>query len=138
MSGVPLLIVAGESSGDQRAARLLAALAARLPGVTAFGLGSDSLRAAGMETLADSHEIAVIGIAEALEVLPRAAEIMDRLLREVERRRPAAAVLVDFPDFNRVWRASWPGWASRSSTTSVRRSGPGGGAVCGRSPTRWT
>jgi lipid-A-disaccharide synthase len=100
MSGIPLLIVAGESSGDQRAARLLAALAARLPGVTAFGLGSDSLRAAGMETLADSHEIAVIGIAEALEVLPRAAEIMDRLLREVERRRPAAAVLVDFPDFN--------------------------------------
>jgi len=100
MSRSDLLVVAGESSGDLHGSRLLAALATRLPGVTAFGLGGDRLAAAGMRLLADSSEISVVGITEALDVLPRAAEIMDRLLIECERRRPGAAVLIDYPEFN--------------------------------------
>jgi lipid-A-disaccharide synthase len=100
MTGTGLLVVAGEASGDQRAARLLAALRAQVPDLAPFGLGSDASRAAGLDALADSREIAVVGIAEALSVLPRAAEIFDRLLSESERRRPRAAVLVDAPDFN--------------------------------------
>lgn len=100
MTGTGLLVVAGEASGDQRAARLLAALRPRIPDLAPFGLGSDASREAGLETVADSREIAVVGISEALSVLPRAAEIFDRLLAETERRRPRAAVLVDAPDFN--------------------------------------
>lgn len=100
MSGPRLLVAAGEASGEQRAARLLTALAARRPDLASFGLGSDALAAAGVELVADSREISVVGISEALEILPRAAEILRRLVAEVERRRPAAALLVDFPDFN--------------------------------------
>jgi lipid-A-disaccharide synthase len=100
MTSTGLLVVAGEASGDQRAARLLAALRARIPDLEPFGLGSDASRDAGLEAVADSREIAVVGISEALSVLPRAAEIFDRLLAETERRRPRAAVLVDAPDFN--------------------------------------
>ncbi|KAB2963060.1 MAG: lipid-A-disaccharide synthase, partial [Thermoanaerobaculia bacterium] len=100
MSAPRLLVAAGEASGEQRAARLLTALAARRPGLTAFGLGSGALAEAGVELVADSKEISVVGISEALEILPRAAEILRRLLAEAERRRPAAALLVDFPDFN--------------------------------------
>jgi lipid-A-disaccharide synthase len=100
MSDSGLLVVAGEASGEQRAARLLEALATRIPGLHCFGLGSGALARAGVELLADSHEISVVGIAEALEILPRALEIQRRILAEVERRRPAAALLVDFPDFN--------------------------------------
>lgn len=100
MSAPSLLVVAGEASGEQRAARLLEALATRVPGLARFGLGSRALAAAGVELVADSHEISVVGISEALAILPRAAEIQRALLAEVERRRPAAALLVDFPDFN--------------------------------------
>jgi lipid-A-disaccharide synthase len=100
MTGTGLLVVAGEASGDQRAARLLAALRARVPDLAPFGLGSDASREVGLDTVADSREIAVVGISEAIAVLPRAAEIFDRLLAEAERRRPRAAVLVDAPDFN--------------------------------------
>lgn len=100
MSRSDLLVVAGESSGDLHGSRLLAALQPRLPGVVAFGLGGERLAATGMQLLAESAEISVVGITEALEVLPRAAEIMDRLLVECERRRPGAAVLIDFPEFN--------------------------------------
>jgi lipid-A-disaccharide synthase len=95
-----LLIVAGEASGDLHAGRLLAELRRGMPGVRAFGLGGDHLRAAGLEAVADSAEVSVVGLTEALRVLPRARRVFRRLLAEVDRRRPAAALLVDFPEFN--------------------------------------
>lgn len=100
MTSGDLLVVAGEASGDLHGARLLAALRRRLPELRSFGLGSDELAGAGMERVADSREISVVGLLEVLSVLPRAREIFARLLTEVERRRPRAAVLIDFPDFN--------------------------------------
>ena len=97
---IPLLVVAGEASGDLHGARLLDELARLGRGVAAFGLGGAELRKAGLEALADSAEISVVGLAEAVKVLPRARQIFRHLLSEVERRRPPAAVLVDFPEFN--------------------------------------
>lgn len=97
---IPLLIVAGEASGDLHAARLLAELASLVPGVAPFGLGGDLLRAAGLEPVAHSAEISVVGLTEALKVLPRARRIFAALLAEVDRRRPRVAVLVDFAEFN--------------------------------------
>lgn len=95
-----VLVVAGEASGDLHGGRLITELRRRVPGLAVFGLGGDEMRAAGLEALAHSAEISVVGITEVLKVLPRAREIFAGLLKEVERRRPALAVLVDFPDFN--------------------------------------
>ena len=50
--------------------------------------------------MAHSAEISVVGITEVLRILKRAREVFALLLAEVDRRRPAAAVLIDFPDFN--------------------------------------
>ena len=111
MTAPGLLVVAGEASGDQRAARLVAALRDRRPDLEAFGMGGGACRAAGVETIFDSQEIAVVGIAEALRVLPRAGEIFGRLSAETQRRQPAAALLVDAPDFNLrlARRLAWHG-----------------------------
>src|SRR6185295_17120287 len=95
-----LLIVAGEASGDLHGARLLSELRALVPGLRAFGLGGDELAAAGLEPIAHSAEVAVVGITEVLRVLPRIREVFAALLAEVDRRRPRAAVLIDFPEFN--------------------------------------
>ncbi len=95
-----LLVVAGEASGDLHGARLLSELRRLIPDLAAFGLGGDEMRAAGLEAVAHSSEISVVGITEVLKILSRAREIFATLLREVERRRPELAVLVDFPDFN--------------------------------------
>jgi len=100
MNFLSLLIVAGEASGDMHSARLLSEIRRLLPEVRAFGMGGAELRAAGLEVVADSEEISVVGISEALKVLPRAREIFRTLLMEVERRDSGAAVLVDSPDFN--------------------------------------
>jgi len=95
-----LLMVAGEVSGDMHAARLLSEIRKLQPGIRAFGMGGAELREAGMEVLADSEEISVVGISEALKVLPRARKIFHQLVSEVESRDTGAAVLVDSPDFN--------------------------------------
>ena len=100
MGASDLLIVAGEASGDLKAARLLGALRDRRPGVRAFGLGGHELQAAGLEALALSSEISVIGITEVVKILGRAREIFADLLAAVDERQPEAAILVDFPDFN--------------------------------------
>ncbi len=100
MTGRGLLVVAGESSGDLHGARLLAELRKLVPDVLAFGMGGERLAAEGMDRVADASEIAVVGLTEALDILPRAAELMTRLLVECERRRPRAALLIDSPEFN--------------------------------------
>lgn len=99
-SAPELLVVAGEASGDLHGARLLTELQQMIPGVRAFGMGGDELTAAGLETVADSAEVSVVGIVEALKILPKAREIFRRLLDEVDRRGARTAVLIDFPDFN--------------------------------------
>ncbi len=95
-----LLIVAGEASGDLHGGRLLAELTTLMPEVKAFGLGGDELAAAGLDAVAHSTEIAVVGITEALKILRRAHQIFRRLLAEADRRQARWAVLIDSPDFN--------------------------------------
>ena len=95
-----LLVVAGEASGDLHGARLISALRRRVPGLATFGLGGDEMAAAGLQAVAHSSEISVVGLTEALKVLPRARRVFARLLREVDHRRPALAVLIDSPEFN--------------------------------------
>jgi lipid-A-disaccharide synthase len=93
-------VVAGEASGDLHAARLVSELRRLVPGLSTFGLGGDELMATGLDAVANSAEISVVGITEVLKILPRAREIFAEILRQVDLRRPRAAVLVDFPDFN--------------------------------------
>lgn len=100
MGGHDLLVVAGEASGDLHGARLLAELRRLVPDLVAFGMGGEQLRAAGIDAVADSREIAVVGLTEALKIVPRAREIFRLLLAECERRKPAAALLIDSPEFN--------------------------------------
>jgi len=95
-----LMMVAGEASGDLHGARLLAELRRLRPDLSAFGLGGDEMQAAGLDSVAHSAEVAVVGITEVLKELPRIRQVFAALLAEAERRRPAVAVLVDFPDFN--------------------------------------
>ena len=95
-----LLVVAGEASGDLHAARLLQQLLRLHPEIEAFGLGGDELRQEGCELLAESRDVAVVGITEVLKILPRARQIFQQLLAEVDRRGCRLAILVDSPELN--------------------------------------
>jgi len=96
----PLIFVsAGEPSGEMHAARLAAALRART-GAHIFGLGGPHMREAGVELLADSSQVAVVGISEVVRRLPSVWKVYRQLVEEAARRKPDLAILVDFPDFN--------------------------------------
>jgi len=95
-----LLVVAGEASGDLHAAALLRELKARAPGLRAFGMGGAHCRAEGLEALVDARAVSVMGLVEVLPALPRILRAMRTLEQAARERRPAAALLVDLPDFN--------------------------------------
>ncbi len=99
MPPIPLLISAGEASGDMYAARLATALKKRMD-VALFGMGGPQMRAAGVDVVTDYSEVSVVGITEILSHLPSLIRAMRRLVSEAERRKPPFAILTDFPGFH--------------------------------------
>src|SRR5438093_13016744 len=92
MPPIPLLLSAGEASGDMYAARLATALKQRLD-VAIFGMGGPQMRAAVVEIITDYAEVAVVGITEVLKRLPSFFRAIRPLLADAERRRPPHAIL---------------------------------------------
>jgi lipid-A-disaccharide synthase len=99
MPPIQLLLSAGEASGDMYAARLATALKQRLD-VALFGMGGPQMRAAGVDIITDYSEVSVVGITEVLKRLPSLVRAMRHLVDEAERRKPALAILTDFPGFH--------------------------------------
>jgi lipid-A-disaccharide synthase len=99
MPPIPLLLSAGEASGDMYAARLAAALKQRMD-LSIFGMGGPQMRSAGVEIITDYSEVSVVGITEVLKRLPSLLRAMRHLVDEAQRRKPALAILTDFPGFH--------------------------------------
>jgi lipid-A-disaccharide synthase len=96
MTPPQILISAGEASSDMYAARLAIALRERT-GAHFFGMGGPRMAEAGVELIADYHEVAVVGIAEVLHKIPTVVRVQRRLAREAVRRKASLAILVDSP-----------------------------------------
>lgn len=96
------MIVAGEPSGDAHAAALVNALRKTSPEIEFefFGATGPLMRAAGVETIVDSDELAIMGILEVTRVLPKFLNAFQKLKQAALQRSPDAVVLVDWPEFN--------------------------------------
>ncbi len=101
-SKLKLMIVAGEASGDKHAAHLVEALRELRPDwqFEIFGSGGEELRTAGVETLIDVRELAIMGALEVASALPKFLRVFRALRAAAKQRKPAAVILVDFPEFN--------------------------------------
>jgi len=98
MTEKQILISAGEASSDMYAARLVTAFRQRVgKEVRFFGMGGPRMTEAGVELVADYHEVAVVGIAEVVHKIPTVISVQNRLKREAKRRNAALAILVDSP-----------------------------------------
>jgi lipid-A-disaccharide synthase len=97
-----IMVVAGEASGDKHAARLIGALRRLAPEHEweVFGSGGAEMRAAGVETLVDIRELAIMGLLEVLRALPRFLRVFRQLRQAARERQPEAIILVDWPEFN--------------------------------------
>ena len=94
------LLSAGEASGDTYGAQLIDALRQFASGSTFFGMGGEKMRASGCELLIDAKDVAVVGLVEVVKHLPDIRGRFKHLVAEAARRKPDAAILIDFPDFN--------------------------------------
>lgn len=95
-----LCVVTGEASGDIHAAEVLKELRAFDPSLVAFGFGGDSLAAQGVRILHHVSELGIVGLFNVLKHLRWFKKIFAQLVAEIERERPDAVLLVDYPDFN--------------------------------------
>lgn len=97
-----LWIFAGETSGDIYGARLARELKKLLPGerVRISGMGSKSMREAGVEIMVDSTELGVVGILEVAAHIRTFIRIFRDLKRRALREKPDAVILIDYPGFN--------------------------------------
>jgi lipid-A-disaccharide synthase len=96
------MVVAGEASGDKHGAKLVAALRALRPDLSFdfFGAGGDEMQQAGVETLVDAREVAIMGALEVAWALPKLLRVFRHLREAANERRPRLVVLIDWPEFN--------------------------------------
>jgi len=101
LPSAPLIVlVAGETSGDNLAAQLIEELRALMPAARFAGIAGPKMIAAGCEPWARAEELAVMGLFEVLPELPRLLRIRRSLIARVLRERPVVYIGVDFKEFN--------------------------------------
>ena len=98
--GLRIGIVAGEHSGDQLGAALIAALRERVPNLSCFGVAGPKMIAAGCEAWWGSEQLAVMGLSEVLRHLPRLLSLRAALIRRLRAARPDIFIGIDAPEFN--------------------------------------
>lgn len=94
-----VFLVAGEPSGDQLGARLMAAIEKRRR-VRFAGVGGPLMEARGLSSLFPMAELSVMGLAEVVPHLPRLSRRLSQTATAVRECRPAVLLTIDSPGFN--------------------------------------
>jgi lipid-A-disaccharide synthase len=132
-------MVAGEASGDQLAAPLMAALKARRDPILFAGIGGPRMESLGFQSHYPMEKLSVRGYAEALMHYREIMAIRRRMAKSLLAERPDLFIGVDASDFNlglerklkdagipaihyvspSIW--AWRGWRVRRIARSVTR-----------------
>jgi len=97
---VDVLVVAGEHSGDQHAAKVVAELLKARPGLRIAAFGGPELRTAGAQLLMDMTTFSAVGIVEILSAYPFYRKLFSRMVAWTTQWKPKVVVLVDYPGLN--------------------------------------
>ena len=96
-----LWFVAGEASGDARAAEVMNVLGAIAPKIRFLGAGGPKMRAIAADPFEDwIAEAGVLGLWDVLKHYGYFRKKFHRMLEQIEETKPEAIVLVDYPGFN--------------------------------------
>jgi len=93
-------MIAGEASGDLHGAHLVKEMLSLDPTLQFYGVGGEKMKNEGVELIADSKEMAVVGITEVLLKLKRIYQIYRKLKNSLAANSPSLVILIDYPDFN--------------------------------------
>ena len=94
-----LFLIAGEPSGDNLGAALMAGLNELVPDVEFLGIGGPAMEAQGLASRFPMEELSIMGI---WEVLPKYRALKARIretARAIAEEKPDALITIDSPDF---------------------------------------
>jgi lipid-A-disaccharide synthase len=95
-----ILLVAAENSAETYALQVMQAFADKQNSFHFWGVGGERLLKNGLEIVVPNSSLAVVGIFEVVAHLFRIRRVMNFLFRQALERQTAAALLIDYPDFN--------------------------------------
>ena len=95
-----LLIIAGEHSGDEHAALMVADMRKQQPDLKVACLGGEELQAVGAQLLYDLTAVSIVGFVEVVRHYSFFKDLFDRTLNWIEKYRPKHVCFVDYPGFN--------------------------------------
>jgi lipid-A-disaccharide synthase len=96
LGGAPdLLVIAGEHSGDEHAARMVAGLRSLRTGIRVAALGGPRLAATGAQLLEDRTGMSVVGLGEVLRNVAHFRALISETVRWIGEHRPRAVCFVD-------------------------------------------
>jgi len=94
------MVLAGEASGDEHAARLIAALKELWPGSRFLGIGGGRMKDQGVELFAELDRLAVMGVAEVIPRIPSLRRLSRRLISVLDSGVVDLVIPVDYAGFN--------------------------------------
>lgn len=95
-----VMVVAGEASGDLHGSNLVKAMRHIDSQIHFYGIGGEKLREAGVEIIANSSDMAVVGLTEVLSKLGFILKARRKLKKYLQEEHPDLLILIDYPDFN--------------------------------------
>lgn len=95
-----ILIISGELSGDQHAAKLVSTALQIDPTLYFFGMGGEHMRQAGVDILVENTSLAVVGVVEILSHALPIYRAFKTLRQAIRQQPPDLVVLIDYPGFN--------------------------------------
>lgn len=96
----PLLVIAGEASGDLHGGEILKAIKALCPDQRILGIGGDRMTPYLDRKLADVRDLGVIGFLEVVKHLPDLLRLKKAILQAAKEEGIGAALFIDYPGFN--------------------------------------
>ncbi len=95
-----IFIVAGESSGDQHAAKYIKAHQSISSTITFSAIGQNEIKKTGVDLVFNSEEISVVGIIEVISKFRKITKALQIAYDHIDKTQPDLIILVDYVEFN--------------------------------------
>lgn len=88
-------LIAGEPSGDALGFKLMQALKALDKKAEFVGVGGDGMQSAGLKSLFNISDLAVMGLAEVIPSIPRVLRRINETIEDIKAQKPDAVISID-------------------------------------------
>lgn len=95
-----ILIIAGDTSGDIHASKVMKEVLERCPDTKFIGIGGEKMTEIGFEKIIDLSEISVVGFWEVLKRIDKFLHLKAKIKEIIEKGDISLFIPVDYPGFN--------------------------------------